>query len=54
MVIDYITVYLVIDYRDLVKVAVKNWGGGRNGWVGLELWGLLGFVALVCVWVCFC
>jgi hypothetical protein len=44
---------LVIDFGELVKVALK---GGRKmgGWVGEEVWGLLGLVALVCVWMYFC
>jgi predicted RNA-binding protein with TRAM domain len=42
---------LVIDVGELVKVTLKS--GGRKG-DGEEVWGLLGFVALVCVWVYFC
>jgi hypothetical protein len=36
---------------ELVKVALKGSGGKRGGWVGKEILGLLGFVALVFVWV---
>jgi hypothetical protein len=42
---------LVIDVGELVKVTLKR--RGRKG-EGEEVWGLLGFVALVCVWVYFC
>jgi hypothetical protein len=37
--------------EDLVLMVLKNKavGGKQSGWVGLELWGLLGFVALVYV-----
>jgi hypothetical protein len=42
---------LVVDYGELVKVALKKKKGGwENEWVGgLRVMGLLGFVALVCV-----
>jgi hypothetical protein len=37
------------------KGGIKKGGGKkRSGWVGEEVWVLLGFVALVCVWVYFC
>jgi hypothetical protein len=40
---------LVMDFGDLVKVALK-WGNGKSGgWIGEEVWELLDFVALVCV-----
>jgi hypothetical protein len=42
---------LVIDLGELVKVALKKGGWKKGGLVGEEVWGLLGFVALVCVWV---
>jgi hypothetical protein len=45
---------LVIDFGGIDKGGIKKEGGKRGGWVGEEVWGLLGFVALVCVWVYFC
>jgi hypothetical protein len=36
---------LVIDFGELVKLALKNGVGNRGGWVGEEVWGVLGFVA---------
>jgi hypothetical protein len=35
-------------------VALKGGVGKRGEWMGEELCGLLGFVAVVCVWVYFC
>jgi hypothetical protein len=43
---------LVIDFGELVKMALKKGREGVSEWV--ESWGLLGFMALVCVWVYFC
>jgi hypothetical protein len=45
---------LVIDFGELVKVALRRGGEKRSGWVGEFLRVLLCFVALVCVLVCFC
>jgi hypothetical protein len=45
---------LIIDFGELVKVVLKKGSGTRGGWVREEIWGLLGFVALVYVWVYFC
>jgi hypothetical protein len=45
---------LVINLGELVKVVLKRRGGKRSGCVGEDVWGLLGFVALECVWVYFC
>jgi hypothetical protein len=48
---------LVIDYGELVMVALKKnkRRGYEKEWMGgLRVMGLLGFVALVYVWVYFC
>jgi hypothetical protein len=47
-----------------IRLDVETWVIGKGGtkkkvwekggWVGEEIWGLLSFVALVCVWVYFC
>jgi hypothetical protein len=47
------TIRLVIDCGELVKVALKRGDRKRSVWVGEEVCRLLGFVALVCVWVYF-
>jgi hypothetical protein len=39
---------------EIGKVGTKREGGKIGGWVGEEVWGLLGFVALVLIWVYFC
>jgi hypothetical protein len=44
---------LITDLDELVKLVLKG-GGGKGEWVEEEVLGLLGFVALVCVWVLFC
>jgi hypothetical protein len=40
-----------------IEIWVVNKGGTKEGqkeeWMGEEVWGLLGFVALVCVWMYF-
>jgi hypothetical protein len=33
---------------------IRGMDGKRGGWMGEMVWDLLGFVALVCIWVCFC
>jgi hypothetical protein len=49
-----IAIRLVIDFGELIKVLLKG-GRWEKRWVGKEeVWGLLGFVTLVCVWVYFC
>jgi hypothetical protein len=45
---------LVIDFWELVKVTLKRGYGKGGKCVGEMVWELLGFVALVCVWVYFC
>jgi hypothetical protein len=35
------------------KVGIKSGGGKGHGWVEEELWVLLGFVSLMCIWVYF-
>jgi hypothetical protein len=37
----------------LIKVALRRGGRKSGGRVGEELWGLLGFVSFMCVWVYF-
>jgi hypothetical protein len=43
---------LVTEFRELLKLAWQ--GRKRGGLVWEEVWELLGFVTLVCVWVYFC
>jgi hypothetical protein len=45
-------VWLEIETWVLGKGGTKT-EGGKGGWVREDIWGLLGFVALVCVWVYF-
>jgi hypothetical protein len=46
-----VVIRLVADFGELVKVVLKRGGDGKSGrWVGEELWGLLGFVALCVFW----
>jgi hypothetical protein len=47
--VEAIVIRLVIDFCELIMVALK-----KGGCMGKEIWGLLDFVAFVCVWVCFC
>jgi hypothetical protein len=41
---------LVINFVELVKVMLKK----GVGWVREVVWGMLGFVGLVCVWAYLC
>jgi hypothetical protein len=44
-------IWLVVDLVELVKVVLKGGVKKKDGWVGEEVWRLLGFVAPVCVWM---
>jgi hypothetical protein len=42
---------LDIEIWEIGKGGTKRGCWKRGGWVGKEVWGLLGIVAFVCVWV---
>jgi hypothetical protein len=44
-------VWLEIEICVIGRGGAKSGQKGGVGWVGEEVWGLLGFVALVCIWV---
>jgi hypothetical protein len=45
---------LDIEIWEIGKGGTKRACRKRGGWVGEDIWRMLGFVALVCVWVYFC
>jgi hypothetical protein len=49
-----IVIMLDIEICLFGKDGIKKGDKERGGWVAEEIWRLLGFVALVCVWVYFC